>query len=45
MRAAARARSAERGQRRAHKEIAADGLELGELQGGQLHVLRHLTHA
>ena len=42
MRAAARARSAERGQRRAHKEISGDGSELGEFQG--LHAReRHAT--
>ena len=34
-----------RARARAHLEMAADGLELGELQLGQLCVLLHLTHA
>ena len=45
MRAAAGAISRARTRARAHIEIVADGLELGELKGGQLWVVIHLTHA
>ena len=45
MRAAAGAISRARARARAHLELVADGLELGELQGGQLWVVLNLTYA
>ena len=41
----ARGGGRDRARARAHVEIAADGLELGEIQRGQLCVLHYLTHA
>ena len=45
MRAAAGAINRARARARAHLEIAGDGFELGELQGGQRLRPTHLTHA
>ena len=45
MRAAAGAMSRAQARARAHKEIAADGLELGEIQRVQLCIMHNLTHA
>ena len=45
MRAAAGAISRARARARAHHELLGDGLELWELQGGQIWVITHLTHA
>ena len=45
MRAAAGAISRALARPRAHLEIAFDGLEIDELQFGQLCVIIHLTHA
>ena len=45
MRAAGGAISRARARARAHIETAADGLELGEIQSGQLCILIDLTHA